>query len=296
MTNCKAFAALLDLYVDGELSPEEMLCVRDHLDKCPACRAYVDDALAIRASFPDAEDTEVPAGFTEAVMTAVRQSGTPAKASRRTPWKKILLPLAACFAVAVLVLPLRDLLSGSAKTESAASLTAMDTAVAESAAVEEPAEAPVAEEPAEAPAAEEAPAALEQGALKSAGTTTEDAAPQEKKAVDPYEYATGTEAQDGGSAEPAAGQAAEEALAPTAYSGSPSPCATVTLPPEGLQLDLLAGRTPDRETEGQTEFDLTAQEYDTLLVQLDESGLDYTAQETADGDSGLVLVIVKAAN
>lgn len=287
MTNCKVFAALLDLYVDGELSPEEMLRVRDHLDECPACRAYVDDALAIRASFPDAEDTEIPDGFTEAVMTAVRQRGTPAKASRRTPWKKMLLPLAACFAVAVLVLPLRDLLSGGAKMESAASLAAMDTAVAESAAVEEPAEAPE---------AEEAPAALEQGALKVAGTTAEDAAPQEKKAIDLYETA-GTEAQDGGSAEPAAGQAAEEeAPAMAAYSGSPFPCATVTLPPEGLQLDLLAGRTPDRESEGQAEFDLTAQEYDTLLAQLDESGLDYTAQETADGNSGLVLVIVKAAN
>lgn len=287
MTNCKVFAALLDLYVDGELSPEEMLRVRDHLDECPACQAYVDDALAIRASFPDAEDTEIPDGFTEAVMTAVRQRGTPAKASRRTPWKKMLLPLAACFAVAVLVLPLRDLLSGGAKMESAASLAAMDTAVAESAAVEEPAEAPE---------AEEAPAALEQGALKVAGTTAEDAAPQEKKAIDLYETA-GTEAQDGGSAEPAAGQAAEEgAPAMAVYSGSPFPCATVTLPPEGLQLDLLAGRTPDRESEGQAEFDLTAQEYDTLLAQLDESGLDYTAQETADGNSGLVLVIVKAAN
>ena len=284
MTNCKVFAALLDLYVDGELSPEEMLRVRDHLDECPACRAYVDDALAIRASFPDAEDTEIPDGFTEAVMTAVRQRGTPAKASRRTPWKKMLLPLAACFAVAVLVLPLRDLLSGGAKMESAASLAAMDTAVAESA-VEEPAEAPEAE----------APAALEQGALKSAEITAEDAAPQEKKAIDLYETA-GTEAQDGGSAEPAAGQAAEEAPAMAVYSGSPFPCATVTLPPEGLQLDLLAGRTPDRESEGQAEFDLTAQEYDTLLAQLDESGLDYTAQETADGNSGLVLVIVKAAN
>ena len=285
MTNCKVFAALLDLYVDGELSPEEMLRVRDHLDECPACRAYVDDALAIRASFPDAEDTEIPDGFTEAVMTAVRQRGTPAKASRRTPWKKMLLPLAACFAVAVLVLPLRDLLSGGAKMESAASLAAMDTAVAESA-VEEPAEAPEAE----------APAALEQGALKSAEITAEDAAPQEKKTIDLYETA-GTEAQDGGSAEPAAGQAAEEeAPAMAVYSGSPFPCATVTLPPEGLQLDLLAGRTPDRESEGQTEFDLTAQEYDTLLAQLDESGLDYTAQETADGNSGLVLVIVKAAN
>lgn len=285
MTNCKVFAALLDLYVDGELSPEEMLRVRDHLDECPACRTYVDDALAIRASFPDAEDTEIPDGFTEAVMTAVRQRGTPAKASRRTPWKKMLLPLAACFAVAVLVLPLRDLLSGGAKMESAASLAAMDTAVAESA-VEEPAEAPEAE----------APAALEQGALKSAEITAEDAAPQEKKAIDLYETA-GTEAQDGGSAEPAAGQAAEEeAPAMAVYSGSPFPCATVTLPPEGLQLNLLAGRTPDRESEGQAEFDLTAQEYDTLLAQLDESGLDYTAQETADGNSGLVLVIVKAAN
>ena len=152
------------------------------------------------------------------------------------------------------------------------------------------------EEPAEAPEAEEAPAALEQGALKVAGTTAEDAAPQEKKAIDLYETA-GTEAQDGGSAEPAAGQAAEEeAPAMAVYSGSPFPCATVTLPPEGLQLDLLAGRTPDRESEGQAEFDLTAQEYDTLLAQLDESGLDYTAQETADGNSGLVLVIVKAAN
>ena len=287
MKLCEEYAALLDLYVDGELSLEELEQVQTHLDACPACRAYVDDALAIRASFPDAEDTEIPDGFTEAVMTAVRQSGTPAKASRRTPWKKILLPLAACFAVAVLVLPLRDLLSGGAKMESAASLAAMDTAVAESAAVEEPAEAPE---------AEEAPAALEQGALKSAGPTAKDASPQEKKAIDLYETA-GTEAQDGGSAEPAAGQAVEEeAPAMAAYSGSPFPCATVTLPPEGLQLDLLAGRTPDRESEGQAEFDLTAQEYDTLLAQLDESGLDYTAQETADGDSGLVLVIVKAAN
>ena len=172
------------------------------------------------------------------------------------------------------------------RTDAEATAVELDH-VAESAAVEEPAEAPE---------AEEAPAALEQGALKVAGTTAEDAAPQEKKAIDLYETA-GTEAQDGGSAEPAAGQAAEEeAPAMAVYSGSPFPCATVTLPPEGLQLDLLAGRTPDRESEGQAEFDLTAQEYDTLLAQLDESGLDYTAQETADGNSGLVLVIVKAAN
>ena len=80
------------------------------------------------------------------------------------PWKKLLLPLAACLAVAVLVLPLKDTLSGGAKMEraTAAAAPAMDTASAESA----PAEA------AETPAAE-APAALYQEA------PVEDADPQE---------------------------------------------------------------------------------------------------------------------
>ena len=54
MKYCENFAALLDPFVDGELSPDEMARVQAHLDGCPACRAYVDDALAIRASFPDA--------------------------------------------------------------------------------------------------------------------------------------------------------------------------------------------------------------------------------------------------
>ena len=60
MKYCEHFAALLDPFVDGELSPEEMARVQAHLDECPACRTYVDDALAIRAAFPDAEDAEVP--------------------------------------------------------------------------------------------------------------------------------------------------------------------------------------------------------------------------------------------
>ena len=47
MKYCEEYAALLDLFVDGELSLEEMLRVQEHLDTCPACRAYVDDALAM---------------------------------------------------------------------------------------------------------------------------------------------------------------------------------------------------------------------------------------------------------
>ena len=40
--------ALLDAFVDGELTSDEMIQVQAHLDECPACQAYVDDALAIR--------------------------------------------------------------------------------------------------------------------------------------------------------------------------------------------------------------------------------------------------------
>ena len=65
MKYCEEYAALLDLFVDGELSLEEMLRVQEHLDTCPACRAYVDDALAMSAAFPDAE---IPTTTSSAVM------------------------------------------------------------------------------------------------------------------------------------------------------------------------------------------------------------------------------------
>ena len=64
MKYCEDFAALLDPFVDGELTPDEMARVQAHLDECPACRAYVDDVLAIRAAFPDVEDTELPVKVT----------------------------------------------------------------------------------------------------------------------------------------------------------------------------------------------------------------------------------------
>ena len=67
MTYCKEFSALLDPYIDGELSPEETARVREHLHTCDGCRAYVQAALAIRDAFPEAEDTPVPDGFAAGV-------------------------------------------------------------------------------------------------------------------------------------------------------------------------------------------------------------------------------------
>ena len=73
MRYCERYAALLDLFVDGELPPGEMEQVQAHLAVCPGCQAYVDDALAIRAGFPDVEDTAVPEGFAAGVMERIRR-------------------------------------------------------------------------------------------------------------------------------------------------------------------------------------------------------------------------------
>lgn len=101
MEICKDYEALLDLYVDGKLEPEEMLRVQGHLDHCAACRRYVDDALAIRAAFPDADSAPLPAGFHEAVMARVAQAPAPKRKSRSL-WA---LPTvaAACLALVVAV-------------------------------------------------------------------------------------------------------------------------------------------------------------------------------------------------
>ena len=104
MKYCEECAALLDLYVDAELTAEETLRVESHLAECPACRAYVDDALAIHAAFADMESVEVPAGFAETVCAAIRAEATPRKAKRKAVhWSRVLAPLAACCAIVILL-------------------------------------------------------------------------------------------------------------------------------------------------------------------------------------------------
>ena len=99
MKSHEQYAALLDAFIDGALSEQDAARVREHLADCPECRSYVSDALVMRELFPGIEETPVPDGFADAVMSALPAQRIP----WRRQWKKAALPLAACIAIALLL-------------------------------------------------------------------------------------------------------------------------------------------------------------------------------------------------
>ena len=259
MKYCETFAALLDPFVDGELSPDEMARVQAHLDACPACRAYVDDALAIRAAFPDAEDTELPDGFAESVMARIRAEAAsqaeaaPQKKTSR-PWLKALASLAACCAIVLLAAPM---FSHSSKTEAA---------------------------PAEAPAAAADTAASTERAMEFALT---EEAPAGESAEESREDLASSKLYD---AAPSPSAAADSGA--TAYFTEADPASWLTLTAEEAG-SLLADFTPAEETETELRYELTSGELETLLAALSEAGIVPSGElHPAEMEGSYVLVIV----
>ena len=259
MKYCENFAALLDPFVDGELSPDEVARVQAHLDGCPACRAYVDDALAIRASFPDAEDTPVPDGFAESVMARIRAEAAsqaeaaPQKKTSR-PWLKALASLAACCAIVLLAAPM---FSHSSKTEAA---------------------------PAEAPAAAADTAASTERAMEFALT---EEAPAGESAEESREDLASSKLYD---AAPSPSAAADSGA--TAYFTEADPASWLTLTAEEAG-SLLADFTPAEETETELRYELTSGELETLLAALSEAGIVPSGElHPAEMEDSYVLVIV----
>ena len=258
MKYCENFAALLDPFVDGELSPDEIARVQAHLDGCPACRAYADDALAIRASFPDAEDTPVPDGFAESVMARIRAEAAsqaeaaPQKKTSR-PWLKALASLAACCAIVLLAAPM---FSHSSKTEAA---------------------------PAEAPAAAADTAASTERAMEFALT---EEAPAGESAEESREDLASSKLYDAAPAPSAADSGA------TAYCTEADTTSWLTLTAEEAG-SLLADVTPVEETETELRYELTSLELENLLTALSEAGIVPSGElHPAEMEGSYVLVIV----
>ena len=236
MKYCEEYAALLDLYVDGELTAEEMARVQSHLDTCPACQSYVDDALAIRAAFPDEESAALPEGFHESVMAKIAEAAPPKNKDRL--WRALFPMAAACL---VLMAAVRGL-PGGAKEEAPAAAS---------------------QAPASSAPASSAPATYE-NATESA--LVEDSAPM------------AVEAKSSADASMAAGKAYFTTL-------------TLTIAEAG-ESELLSSREPVELEDGATGYELSREEYETVLAQLDE--LAVQPAETGDvGDDALALILIQ---
>jgi hypothetical protein len=266
MNTCESYAALLDAFAEGDLFTEDMLQVQKHLNDCPACQAYLDDLFAMRAAFPTIEDTEVPEGFADRVMAAVAAHprtaapAEPAPRKKKSPWTKVVLPLAACCAIVVL---LQGSPFGSKKE------TAFYVSYSHEAAKAEEA-APTAEAPA---AALEDSVALAEEVVASksihapaAGQTEPVEEPKTAPTADAY-----LEDNDRSINEPVYLYAAE-------------------LPAESAEL--LKDYTPADETADAVYYHLSAVEYAQLESRLADAGISYLAKEGIDPTTDLVLVVL----
>ena len=103
MKKCEEFAPLLSAYFDGELTEEERAELRAHVMECEACQKLLGELTALHEAFGALGEEEVPAGFTEGVMAAVRAEKAAAKpqAKKRSAWRHM-APLAACAALVLL--------------------------------------------------------------------------------------------------------------------------------------------------------------------------------------------------
>ena len=123
MKICEDYALLLDQFLDGELNRDDEALVREHLVSCPACAAYVADAMAVRAAFGDLDEIDVPEGLSDGVMAVIRAHAAPRKKNYR--WMKAAASLAACAAIvfaAVRVMPF-GASSGASAAASAPAIT-----------------------------------------------------------------------------------------------------------------------------------------------------------------------------
>ena len=258
--------ALLDAFVDGELTAAEMAEVQAHLAECPDCQAYVDDALAIRADFPAAESTELPADFTDHIMQAVAK--TPQSRPKTQPWGK-LAAAAACLALIVLVQYGAGLSSRNTSNEAAA-YTA-DCAAAES----------TVERSADASSGDDADSCQPMDSPDDSGepdSVAADSGESDSVAADRAQQVNNSESTDGTASIQSAYQNGKSAV--PVITGADLPTVRVSATEIG---DLLDDHTPTEQKDtGVVRYLLTRTEFDALAEELADRGVTL---ETEDTDS-----------
>lgn len=283
MKYCQEYAALLDPFVDEELSPEEAARVRAHLKVCGGCRSYVDAALAMREAFPDPEDIDVPEDFADRVMDAVRAESTAGTRDvfrrRSIPWKKALLPIAACLAVAVAVGQLPRLGASTSTADAAACQTSIASASNES----------IAESPA---AAEDAFRA------ESAPAESGDSSAERHQAPYPYATADNSAVSFASGADDGLSRQSEKIVGAEALwdlSGEYRSWTQVSLTPEQTER-LLSAYAAESQPDGGVRYVLTAEQFDAVVAALNAEGIQLEIHQQEDTDSEFCCLLLPPEN
>ena len=100
---CSSCEPLLDRYIEGTLTPRQMLDVAAHLRECASCRELLDEVKAVDALLFTTQVPDLPENFTFAVMAEARTM--PAPRARQHPlWSFLALYSAAAWVAAVLAM------------------------------------------------------------------------------------------------------------------------------------------------------------------------------------------------
>jgi anti-sigma factor RsiW len=99
---CSSCEPLLDRYVEGTLTPREMVRVREHVSHCPRCASLVAELRVVDALLATTSAVELAPNFTFAVMAEV--GSTPIHAVRRFPmWVALTTYVVAAWIIAMVV-------------------------------------------------------------------------------------------------------------------------------------------------------------------------------------------------
>jgi len=126
---CERFRALLDSYLDGEISRAEESTARAHAHGCAACAREVERAIAARSLLRSVAAIGLSSGFRATVGARVRAEQ--GRRERRGRWLRVLVPALAPVAAAAIAFALwnpTSKLPGSPSTTGVATSAAPDAA------------------------------------------------------------------------------------------------------------------------------------------------------------------------
>lgn len=275
MISCERAWELLNLQLDGALSPQEEQELEKHLASCPACQKEREELAQMSQALRGLGEVQVPADFTQRVMEQVRAESQekPKVIPLLRRQVRALAGLAACALLCIgiyRVIPQGSNLSSGMVTDGQAAVSAQQPQTSERSLDEDvtnsgqqPAQTPDDQETAQPPAAQPrtadpAPDVPEQSGTQSGGETEQTA---------PYAAEENSESEN---------EVQNKAQTPEVTTASTQTVLVLRTLPTGASALLPTLDEWEADREGNVSCTVTRQVLEQLCQLLDQAGTEYT--------------------